>query len=138
MGTRLAKNYKPTDTESFMNARQREYFRRKLMKWRAEIVRETQETVRQLQKDNLRHADIADRAASESEKALELRSRDRLRKLVSKIDAALERIKGKTYGYCEETGEPIDLKRLDARPVATLSLEAQERHEKREKIYRDA
>lgn len=138
MGTRLAKNYKPTETESFMNARQREYFRRKLMKWRAEIVRETQETVRQLQKDNLRHADIADRATSESEKALELRSRDRLRKLVSKIDAALERIKGKTYGYCEETGEPIDLKRLDARPVATLSLEAQERHEKREKIYRDA
>lgn len=137
MGTRLSKNYKPTENESFMNARQREYFRRKLMKWRNEIVRETQETVRQLQEDNIRHADIADRASSESEKALELRSRDRLRKLVSKIDAALERIKGKTYGYCEETGEPIDLKRLDARPVATLSLEAQERHEKREKIYRN-
>jgi len=138
MGTRLSKNYKPSEKESFMNARQREYFRRKLLKWRAEIVRETQETVRQLQEDNIRHADIADRASSESEKALELRSRDRLRKLVSKIDAALGRIKGKTYGYCEETGEPIDLKRLDARPVATLSLEAQERHEKREKIYRDS
>ena len=135
--TRLAKSYKPSKQEPFMNARQREYFRRKLLAWRADIVEEMQEAVRALQNGSTKYADIADRASSESEKALELRSRDRLRKLIAKIDSALERIAQKTYGYCEETGEPIDLKRLDARPVATLSLEAQERHEKREKIYRD-
>ena len=137
MATRLPKNYMPSDDEPFMNAKQREYFRRKLVAWKDDIIRETRETVSTLQEESVNHPDITDRASSESEKALELRTRDRQRKLVSKIDAALSRVEDQTYGYCEETGEPISLKRLDARPIATLSLEAQERHEKRERVFRD-
>ncbi|MGC6512527.1 MAG: RNA polymerase-binding protein DksA [Parvibaculales bacterium] len=137
MATRLPKNYQPSDDEPFMNAKQREYFRRKLVAWKEDIIRETRETVSTLQEESVNHPDITDRASSESEKALELRTRDRQRKLISKIDAALSRVEDQTYGYCEETGEPISLKRLDARPIATLSLEAQERHEKRERVFRD-
>ena len=120
-----------------MNDRQKDYFRRKLLAWKAEILRESRETLEALANDNSNLADAADRASSETDRAIELRARDRQRKLIAKIDAALERIEDGTYGYCEETGEPISLKRLDARPIATLSLEAQERHERREKIYRD-
>lgn len=137
MATRLPKNYQPSDDEPFMNAKQREYFRRKLQDWKDDIIRGTRETVIVLQNESTQHPDDADRAASETEKALELRTRDRHRKLINKIDAALRRIDDKTYGYCEETGDPISLKRLDARPIATLGLEAQERHEKRERVYRD-
>ncbi len=137
MATRLLKNYIPTEDEPFMNARQREYFRRKLLEWKEDIIKGTRETVIGLQNGSAQHSDDADRAASESEKTLELRTRDRDRKLVNKINSALRRIDEKTYGYCEDTGEPISLKRLDARPVATLGLEAQERHEKRERVYRD-
>ena len=137
MATRLPKAYKPTEDESFMNARQREYFRRKLLEWRDELVRESTQTLQHLQQDSLQEADLADRASVESERSLELRTRDRERKLLSKIDDALERIQGGSYGYCEETGEPISLSRLDARPIATLTIEAQERHEKRERTYRD-
>ena len=129
--------YKPTDDEPFMNERQRDYFRRKLLHWKDEILREARETIAALQNENENHPDIADRASSETDRAIELRARDRQRKLISKIDAALARIDDGTYGYCEETGEPISLKRLDARPIATLSIEAQERHERREKVYRD-
>ncbi|MAA77425.1 MAG: RNA polymerase-binding protein DksA, partial [Rhodobiaceae bacterium] len=134
---RLPKDYAPSDSEPFMNARQREYFRRKLVIWKEDIIRETRETVSSLQEGNLNLPDVTDRAASESEKTLELRTRDRQRKLVNKIDAALGRLDDQTYGYCEETGDPISLKRLDARPIATLSVEAQERHEKRERVFRD-
>lgn len=137
MATRLPKDYTPTEKEPFMNARQREYFRRKLLDWREEIIKETRETVHGLQSESIHHPDEADRAAAELEKTLELRTRDRQRKLVTKIDAALRRIDDKTYGYCEETGDPISLKRLEARPIATLSIEAQERHEKKERVYRD-
>lgn len=137
MATRLPKGYKPSDDEPFMNARQREYFRRKLVDWREELVRETSQTLQHLQQDSLQEPDLADRASAESERALELRTRDRERKLLAKIDGALERLEDGSYGYCEETGEPIGLSRLDARPIATLSIEAQERHEKREKTYRD-
>lgn len=137
MATRLPKNYRPSDDEPFMNARQREFFRRKLLDWKTEIYRETRETVSVLQSESVQHPDDGDRAAAESEKTLELRTRDRQRKLINKIDAALRRIEDKSYGYCEETGEPISLKRLDARPVATYSVEAQERHEKKERVYRD-
>ena len=137
MATRLPKDYAPSDSEPFMNARQREYFRRKLVIWKEDIIRETRETVFSLQEGNLNLPDVTDRAASESEKTLELRTRDRQRKLVNKIDAALGRLDDQTYGYCEETGDPISLKRLDARPIATLSVEAQERHEKRERVFRD-
>ena len=137
MATRLPKDYTPTEKEPFMNARQREYFRRKLLDWREEIIKETRETVHGLQSESIHHPDEADRAAAESEKTLELRTRDRQRKLVTKIDAALRRIDDKTYGYCEETGDPISLKRLEARPIATLSIEAQERHERKERVYRD-
>ena len=137
MATRLPKDYAPSDSEPFMNARQREYFRRKLVIWKEDIIRETRETVSSLQEGNLNLPDVTDRAASESEKTLELRTRDRQRKLVNKIDAALGRLDDQTYGYCEETGYPISLKRLDARPIATLSVEAQERHEKRERVFRD-
>lgn len=129
--------YKPSDDEPFMNERQREYFRRKLLQWKDEILRESRETLNALQTENENHPDIADRASSETDRAIELRARDRQRKLIAKIDAALSRIDDGTYGYCEETGEPIALKRLDARPIATLSVEAQERHERREKVYRD-
>jgi len=137
MATRLPKNYTPSNDEPFMNARQREYFRRKLVAWKEEIIRGTRETVLVLQSESVQHPDDSDRATAESEKALELRTRDRQRKLVSKIDSALRRIDEKTYGYCDDTGEPISLKRLEARPIATLSVEAQERHEKKERVYRD-
>ncbi len=137
MGIELPPDYRPSDDESFMNPRQIEYFRRKLLAWREDILRESQETLLHLQEDTVAEPDIADRASTESERALELRTRDRQRKLVGKIDAALRRIEEGSYGYCEETGEPIGLKRLDARPVATLSIEAQERHERRERTYRD-
>ncbi|MEX0840613.1 MAG: RNA polymerase-binding protein DksA [Parvibaculum sp.] len=137
MAVRLPKGYMPSDDEPFMNKRQKEYFRRKLEKWKEDILKENRETLQHLQDDNVQHPDIADRASSETERSLELRTRDRQRKLVAKIDAALRRIDDGTYGYCEETGEPISLKRLDARPIATLSIEAQERHERREKVYRD-
>ena len=129
--------YRPNDDEPFMSPRQREYFRQKLDRWKADILRESRGTLETLQEENQNHPDMADRASSESDRALELRTRDRQRKLISKIDAALKRIDDGTYGYCEETGEPIGLARLDARPIATLSLEAQETHERREKVYRD-
>ena len=120
-----------------MNERQRDYFRNKLLSWREEILREAQETLQHLQDENQNHPDLADRASSETERAIELRARDRQRKLIAKIDAALQRIEDGTYGFCEETGEPISLRRLEARPIATLSIEAQERHERRERVYRD-
>lgn len=134
---KLPENYVPSDDEPFMNAKQKEYFRRKLEAWKDEIAEESKATIAALQEENNNHPDLTDRASSESERSLELRTRDRQRKLVAKIDAALRRIEEGTYGYCEETGEPIGLKRLDARPVATLSIEAQEAHERNEKIYRD-
>ncbi len=121
-----------------MNEVQQEYFRQKLKSWKAEILEATKETIQHLQDESEKHPDITDRATSESERALELRTRDRQRKLVSKIDEALMRIEQGEYGYCEETGEPIGVARLDARPIATLSLEAQERHEKRERVFRDS
>lgn len=114
-----------------------EYFRRKLENWREEILRESNQTLRHLQEDTSQEPDLADRASTETDRAIELRTRDRQRKLISKIDAALRRIEDKSYGYCEETGDPISLRRLEARPIATLSLEAQERHERRERTYRD-
>ena len=129
--------YRPSDDESFMNARQVEYFRRKLLGWKDDILRESRETVALLQAVTENHPDVADRASSETDRAIELRARDRQRKLICKIDAALRRIEDGSYGYCEETGEPIGLARLDARPIATLSLEAQERHERRERVHRD-
>jgi DnaK suppressor protein len=131
------KNYRPTDKEPFMNEKQREYFRQKLLNWREDILKEAKETLQHLQDENQNHPDLADRASSETDRAIELRARDRQRKLIAKIDAALQRIDDGTYGYCEETGEPISLKRLEARPIATLSVEAQERHERRERVYRD-
>ena len=137
MATRLPKGYKPSEAEPFMNARQREYFRRKLSSWKEELVRESTQTLQHLQADSTQEPDLADRASVESERSLELRTRDRERKLLAKIDSALERLQDGSYGYCEETGEPIGLSRLDARPIATLSIEAQERHEKRERTYRD-
>jgi DnaK suppressor protein len=129
--------YKPSENEPFMNERQKSYFRAKLVSWKNEILREARETLEALQQENANHPDLADRASSETDRAIELRARDRQRKLIAKIDSALQRIDDGTYGYCEETGEPISLKRLDARPIATLSLEAQERHERRERVYRD-
>src|SRR5690606_32972089 len=136
-GAATTVEYKPSEKEPFMNPRQREYFRRKLENWKEEILRESRETLENLQEESQNHADMADRASSESDRALELRTRDRQRKLIAKIDAALKRIDDGTYGYCEETGEPIGIARLDARPIATLSLEAQESHERREKVYRE-
>ncbi|WP_322990554.1 RNA polymerase-binding protein DksA [Hoeflea sp.] len=130
-------SYVPSDEEEFMNAKQRAYFRAKLTAWRNDILKEARETLDHLAEESANHPDIADRASSESDRAIELRARDRQRKLIGKIDSALTRIDEGTYGYCEETGEPISLKRLDARPIATLSIEAQERHERREKVYRD-
>ena len=124
------KSYRPSDKEPFMNERQRDYFRAKLLAWREDILREAKETLLHLQEENQNHPDLADRA-------IELRARDRQRKLIAKIDEALGRIDDGTYGYCEETGEPISLRRLEARPIATLSVEAQERHERRERVYRD-
>jgi DnaK suppressor protein len=137
MSSATTLEYRPTEDEPFMNPRQREYFRQKLERWREEILRESRETLENLQEESQNHPDMADRASSESDRALELRTRDRQRKLISKIDAALKRIEDGTYGYCEETGDPIGIARLDARPIATLSLEAQEMHERREKVYRD-
>jgi DnaK suppressor protein len=133
----LEADYRPVDSEPFMNERQKEYFRKKLLSWKDDILKEAKETLQNLQDENQNHPDIADRASSETDRAIELRARDRQRKLIAKIDAALSRIDDGTYGYCEETGEPISLKRLEARPIATLSLEAQERHERRERVYRD-
>lgn len=133
----VVSNYFPSEDEPFMNERQRDYFRQKLEDWKESILNESGETVRQMQKDARNIPDIADRASEETDRALELRTRDRQRKLVMKIDAALRRIENGEYGYCEDTGNPISLRRLDARPIATLSLEAQERHERREKVYRD-
>ncbi|MBU3887246.1 MULTISPECIES: RNA polymerase-binding protein DksA [Methylosinus] len=137
MAVDLDASYRPSEQEDFMNDRQREYFRRKLLAWKDEILQESRDTLATLQSENENHPDLADRASSETDRAIELRARDRQRKLISKIDAALSRLEDGTYGYCEETGEPISLKRLDARPIATLSIEAQERHERRERVYRD-
>ena len=133
----VTKEYRPSEKEPFMNERQKEYFRAKLLAWKEEILEESRSTIASLQQDTVAEADLADRATSETDRALELRTRDRQRKLIAKIDEALRRIEEGTYGYCEETGEPISLSRLDARPIATLSLEAQERHERRERVHRD-
>ena len=133
----IISGYTPSDGEPFMNDRMRAYFREKLVVWKNELLRESRETLENLQQDSSNHPDIADRATSETDRAIELRARDRQRKLINKIDMAIKRIDDGSYGYCEETGEPIGVKRLDARPIATLSLEAQERHERREKVYRD-
>jgi DnaK suppressor protein len=137
MAVKLPRNYSPTEKEPFMNERQKEYFRRKLLAWRDELVNETSETLAHLQEGGLREPDIADRASLETDRSLELRTRDRARKLISKIDEALKRIEDGTYGYCEETDEPIGIKRLEARPIATLCIEAQERHERLERTRRD-
>ena len=131
------KEYRPSEDEPFMNEQQREYFRGKLLRWKEEILREARETLAHLQSENENHPDLADRASSETDRSIELRARDRQRKLIAKIDAALARIEDGTYGYCEETGEPISLRRLEARPIATLSIDAQERHERKEKVHRD-
>lgn len=133
----LPEDYRPAESEPFMNERQLEYFRRKLLAWKAELQEQSAETLEGLQDSGRNVPDIADRASEETDRALELRTRDRQRKLVSKIDAALRRIDNGEYGYCEMTGEPISLKRLDARPIATMTLEAQERHERRERVHRD-
>lgn len=137
MNKTVVAEYRPTEDEPFMSERQRAYFRAKLIAWKNDILREAKETLENLQRENVNQPDLADRASSETDRSIELRARDRQRKLIAKIDAALERLNDGTYGYCEETGEPISIKRLDARPIATLSLEAQERHEKREKVYKD-
>ena len=129
--------YRPSEDEPFMNDRQLEYFRKKLLDWKDDILREARETVSHLQSETENHPDLADRASSETDRALELRTRDRQRKVIAKIDEALRRIDEGVYGYCEETGEPIGLARLEARPIATLGLEAQERHERRERVHRD-
>ncbi len=130
---KISKTYKPTQKEKFMNAKMKEYFRQKLENWKNELLRESSQTLNNLQTENEAKPDLTDRASEEIDRTFELRTRDRERKLINKIDAALKRIEDGTYGYCEETGEPIGLKRLEARPVATLSLEAQEMHEKAEK-----
>ena len=133
----LSEDYTPAEDEPFMNERQVEYFRRKLLAWKSELLEDSRDTIEGLQDGTRAIPDVADRASEETDRALELRTRDRQRKLVAKIDAALRRIDEGEYGYCEVTGEPISLKRLDARPIATMSLEAQERHERREKVHRD-
>jgi DnaK suppressor protein len=135
--TTLPSNYRPSEDEPFMNPRQREYFRQKLLRWREELLKESSETLQHLQEESLQEADMTDRASLETDRSIELRTRDRERKLISKIDAALRRIDDGTYGYCEETAEPIGVRRLDARPIATLSVEAQERHERMERTHRD-
>ena len=129
--------YRPSEDEEFMNERQLEYFKQKLLNWKEDILRESRETLAHLQTETENHPDLADRATSETDRALELRTRDRQRKLISKIDEALRRIEDGSYGYCEDTGEPIGVARLEARPIATLSLEAQERHDRRERVHRD-
>ena len=133
----LPDDYRPAEDEPFMNERQLEYFRRKLLNWKAELLDDSKSTISELQNSTRNIPDVADRASEETDRALELRTRDRQRKLVSKIDAALRRIENGEYGYCEETGDPISLKRLDARPIAQMSLAAQERHERREKVHRN-
>jgi DnaK suppressor protein len=137
MSVTLPPEYRPSDDEPFMNPRQREYFRRKLLKWRDELLYESSETLAHLQESGAREPDIADRASLETDRSIELRTRDRSRKLVAKIDEALQRIEDGSYGYCVETNEPISLRRLEARPIATLSIEAQERHERLERTRRD-
>lgn len=135
--TKLPKGYKPSEDEKYMSARQLEYFRQKLTAWREELLAESQETINNLKEENWREPDLSDRASLETEAGVELRTRNRYLKLVGKIDAALERIKNGEYGFCEETGDPIGIKRLEARPIATMTIEAQERHEKLEKQYID-
>ncbi len=137
MSDLISKDYRPSEDEPYMNEAQREYFRRKLLHWREEILRGSNETLRQLKEEDNRLADMSDWASFETERNFQLRARDRERKLLSKIDEALRRIEDGSYGYCEETQEPIGIKRLEARPIATLSIEAQERHERREKVYRE-
>ena len=131
--TKLPKNYKPTQKEKFMNAKMKEYFRQKLESWKKDLLKESSQTLNNLQNENEAKPDMTDRASEEIDRSFELRTRDRERKLINKIDAALQRIEDGSYGYCDETGDPISIKRLEARPVATLSLEAQEMHEKAEK-----
>ncbi len=138
MEAKVKADYVPTDMEPFMNERQKDYFRRKLIDWKTSILDQSRGTVATMQEDTTNIPDLADRASAETDRALELRTRDRQRKLIAKIDAALRRIDDGTYGYCEVTGEPISVRRLDARPIATLSLEAQEMHERREKVHRDS
>jgi DnaK suppressor protein len=133
----LPEDYRPTEDEEFMNPLQVEYFRQKLMRWRSELLADSAETLRSLQEESLLKPDLTDRASLETERSIELRTRDRERKLISKIDAALVRLDSGTYGYCEETDEPIGIRRLEARPIATLSIEAQERHERMERTHRD-
>lgn len=133
----LPEDYRPAEDEPFMNERQIEYFRRKLLNWKAELMSDSRDTIEGMKDSTRNIPDMADRASEETDRALELRTRDRQRKLVAKIDSALRRIDEGEYGYCSETGEPISLKRLDARPIATMSLEAQERHERRERVHRD-
>lgn len=133
----LDANYRPSEDEEFMCAKHRAYFRKKLQDWKEDILRESRETLTHLQKETENHPDLADRASSETDRSLELRTRDRQRKLISKIDEAIRRIDDDSYGFCEETGEPIGLARLEARPIATMSVEAQERHERRERVHRD-
>jgi RNA polymerase-binding transcription factor len=137
MSETIEAGYIPSEDEPFMNGRQREYFKKKLLAWKHDILRESRGTLDTLQDQSDKLPDMADRASSETDRSIELRARDRQRKLIAKIDSALRRIEDGSYGYCEETGEPISLRRLDARPIATLSIEAQERHERREKVYRD-
>ena len=137
MGITLSPDYKPSEDEEFMNAQQLEFFRQMLLNWRAELVHEAGETLSNLNEGNLQQPDMADRASLETDHQIELRTRDRERKLISKIDSALNRIEDGSYGYCQETDEPISLKRLMARPIADLSLEAQERHERLERTHRD-
>ncbi len=137
MNVELPEGYKPSPDEKFMNEKQTQYFRKKLLDWKEEILRESKETLNHLQEDSQKEPDIADRASSETDWSIELRTRDRQRKLITKIDAAIERIEKGEYGFCEVTGEPINLERLDARPIAMMTLEAQEEHEKYEKVHRD-
>jgi len=137
MSDLITEDYRPSEDEPYMNDQQQEYFRRKLMSWREEILRGSSETLRQLKEEDNRLADMSDWASFETERSFQLRARDRERKLLAKIAAAIERINNGSYGYCEETQEPIGLQRLEARPIATLSIEAQERHERREKVFRD-
>ncbi|MCG8360445.1 MAG: RNA polymerase-binding protein DksA [Kiloniellales bacterium] len=137
MTRKLPSNYRPSEDEPFMSPRMKEYFRQKLLRWRDELLQDSTETIQNLQEGGIAEPDIADRASLETDRSLELRTRDRERKLISKIDDALRRIEDGTYGYCEETAEPISIRRLEARPIATLSLEAQERHERMERTHRD-
>jgi DnaK suppressor protein len=137
MTVTLPPDYRPSEDEPFMNETMREYFRQKLLRWRAELLRDSDETLQHLQEGGLQEPDIADRASAEADRALELRTRDRERKLIAKIDAAVQRVEDGSYGFCEETGEPIGIRRLEARPIATLSIEAQERHERLERTHRE-